>query len=430
MVTLSVFSTEVTPPLGHPLCAGWYPPASEITDPLSARGIVLTGSGKPIVLCALDWAEISNREHLRWREALAAAAGTDPDRVAIHCTHAHNAPWPDREAQDLLDQEGFPDVIMAGRFCEEARERVAAAVQASLATAKPCTDLAIGQARVEQVASSRRVMGPDGRVKAIRWTKTKDPAVRAEPEGTIDPFLKTLVFWNHDEKLAVLHYYAVHPTSFDGDGRVTPDFTGLARDRRQAEDGGVLHIYFTGCGGNVTAGKYNDGNPTNRPVLTERIYRAMVASERETRRQPLREWTWRVETVRLPPREDVSEKDLLAEIRAPKTESARRSRAALFLTYLRRPDLSIPVTSLDFGSETYILNLPGESFIEYQLDAQAQHPAGWVAVASYGDLGPGYIPLARSYEEGGYEPEDAFVSGAAEPVLRKAIRAVLSSPSP
>ena len=72
------------------------------------------------MLGALDWAELSNRDHLRWREALAKAVGTTPDRVAVQCTHAHNAPWPDRDAQDLLDAAGFPGIIMAGTWCEEA----------------------------------------------------------------------------------------------------------------------------------------------------------------------------------------------------------------------------------------------------------------------------------------------------------------------
>lgn len=426
MHKIATFREDVTPPMGHPLCAGWYPPVKGITDLLSARGVILFGSGAPIVLCSIDWAEISNYEHFRWRQSIAAAAGTEPDRVAVHCTHPHNTPWPDRDAQNLLDTAGYPNVIMTGRFCEEARDLVARAVYLAGRDAKPCTDIAVGQSMVEKVASNRRIMGTDGRVKAVRWTKTLDAFVRAEPEGTIDPFLKTLSFWNQSEKLAVLHYYAVHPTSFDGDGLVTPDFTGLARDRLQSEDGGITHVYFTGCSGNVTAGKYNDGNPANRLVLTERIYNAMVASEKTARRLPICGWSWRVNNIQLPHREDLNETDLMATIRDVQSDIKLRSRAALILTYLRRKELAIPITCLDLGSETFILNLPGEAFVEYQLEAQAIHPSGWVACASYGDLGPGYIPLAQSYLEGGYEPRDAFVSGASEPILREAIRQVLS----
>jgi hypothetical protein len=97
------------------------------------------------------------------------------------------------------------------------------------------------------------------------------------------------------------------------------------------------------------------------------------------------------------------------------------------LTYLKRQDLPIPVTALHLGAEAYIVNLPGETFIEYQLAAQAERPDAFVAVAGYGDQGTGYITLERSFAEGGYEPIDSFVSGKSEAILREAIRQVLAA---
>ena len=35
----SVFTADVTPPIGSPLCGGSVPPAQTIADPLSARGV-------------------------------------------------------------------------------------------------------------------------------------------------------------------------------------------------------------------------------------------------------------------------------------------------------------------------------------------------------------------------------------------------------
>src|SRR5205085_8633308 len=117
--------------------------------------------------------------------------------------------------------------------------------------------------------------GPNGTIRS-RWSRCDDPALCAEPEGLIDPMLKTVSFWNGERKLAALHYYATHPMSYYGDGLVSADFEGMARERRhQEEPDAALHIYFTGCAGNITAGKYNDGSPENRPVLAERLYRAL-----------------------------------------------------------------------------------------------------------------------------------------------------------
>ena len=80
---LARFSSDVTPPIGHPLCGGWIEPARAVDDPLRALGVILLGMGQPLVLCALDWCELRNEAHERWRKILAAAAHTVPENVAV-----------------------------------------------------------------------------------------------------------------------------------------------------------------------------------------------------------------------------------------------------------------------------------------------------------------------------------------------------------
>ena len=81
-----------TPPVGTPLMnGGSVDNAREIVTPLTARGLVVLGlpSGGPVVLCAVDWTGIANESHDRFRAALAAGAGTDTARVALHTLHQH-----------------------------------------------------------------------------------------------------------------------------------------------------------------------------------------------------------------------------------------------------------------------------------------------------------------------------------------------------
>src|SRR5437899_8917678 len=89
---IAIFEADVTPPLGTPLCDGLVQPVKEIVDPLSARGIILFTNEKPIVIVALDWVGIGNNGHTAFREAIAKAAGTTKERVAVHCLHQHDAP--------------------------------------------------------------------------------------------------------------------------------------------------------------------------------------------------------------------------------------------------------------------------------------------------------------------------------------------------
>jgi hypothetical protein len=398
-----------------------------VDDPLQIVGVVLLGAGAPIVLAAVDWCGIRNDANLLWRTALAEAAHTVPENVAVHCVHPHNAPFADTEAEKLIEAIPGAPLSLDLKFFERTVIRAAEAARESLKKTRRFTHTGIGQAKVEQVASNRRVLGPDGKVRFTRTSATKDPLARAEPEGLIDPYLKTLSFWDGDKPLAALHYYATHPMSYYGDGRVSSDFCGLARKKRQHDDETIAQLYFTGCAGNITAGKYNDGAKENRAILCDRVYDGMVAAWNATERFADSGWDWRVELVKLHPRAERSfgeeaSRQALADVKAPK---ARRGNAAFQLAWLKRLERPIAVTCLDFGP-ALVLHLPGEPFIEYQLRAQQLQTGGFVCVAGYGDGGPGYIPTQKAYWEGGYEPTVALSSPQTEAILSQTMEKLLN----
>jgi len=65
---------------------------------------------------------------------------------------------------------------------------------------------------------------------------------------------------------------------------------------------------------------------------------------------------------------------------------------------------------------------------EYQLAAKAERPDLFVAMAAYGDYGPGYIGTAVAYQQGGYEVTEYASSNVApevEGVLMTAIKKLL-----
>src|SRR5207248_2521002 len=194
---------------------------------------------------------------------LAKAVGTDPVRVMLCSLHQHDAPVADLEAQELLEKHKAKGSVCDRAFVERVAERVADAAKESLKAARTVTHVGTGQARVEKVASNRRYTDETGTVHYNRMSATRDPKIRAAEEGTIDPFLKTVSLWDGDAPLLGLSAYATHPMSYYGKGGVSADFVGMARRRRQADTPGVFQMYASGCSGNVTAGKYNDGSPDN-----------------------------------------------------------------------------------------------------------------------------------------------------------------------
>ena len=97
---LATFDVDATPPVGSYMAYGIAKNTWDMG--LRARGIVLLGAGKPVVLCSVDWIGIANDSQDEFKNALAEAAGTDPERVAVHTVHQHDAPICDFGAEKLL----------------------------------------------------------------------------------------------------------------------------------------------------------------------------------------------------------------------------------------------------------------------------------------------------------------------------------------
>jgi hypothetical protein len=278
------------------------------------------------------------------------------------------------------------------------------------------------------VASSRRIRLPDGTI-GTRLSTARDPVARMWPEGKIDGFLRTVAFYNGDRALAAVHYYATHPQAHYGDGRVTYDVPGLARERLQKETG-VFQVYFTGCGGDIAMGKYNDGAPSNRADLANRMHDAMVRSSKSIKeRHPVTPIRWRSAELRLEPRRapEFSESVCQQIVQDAKAKPADRIRAAMMLAFIARTKTghALDLNCLTIGP-VKMLYLPGEMFVEYQLFAQRAAPAGtFVTVAAYGDCAMWYVGDNQAYtDRGGYEQTWSFVEPS-EGILKKTITQVL-----
>ncbi len=424
---LAAFRFDVTPPLGSSCCGGWIKPVEAVDDPLQALGLVLLGSGAPIVLCAVDWTGILNSAHVAWRRALAEAAGTTPERVAVQCVHQHNAPFACLDAEEIVARQGDLPHIIELDFFNRCLERGREAIAESLRQARPVTHIAHGEAPVLKVASNRRVLRDDNRkVVRMRSSSCVDPELIALPEGTIDPLLKTIAFYDHQEKIAACHYYATHPMSYYGDGRVTSDFAGLARKQRQRDEPDCLHVYFTGCAGNIAAGKYNDGTPATRNVLTGRMYDGIVQSEQKLQPQPISELTWRTVDILPEPRALFVADELEQAIADKERRTVERNRPAFTLAWLRRLEQRQPIVLSALSIDNIsMLHLPAECFVQYQLRGQRLAPDRFVATAAYGDGGPWYIPIQQEYPCGGYEVGVAFCEPTVDDLLARGMQKLL-----
>ena len=305
-----------------------------------------------------------------------------------------------------------------GSFQRKVIEDLKAAVTAAFEKARPVTAVGFGSARVHRVASNRTVRLRDGSV-GTRYSSEKRPDYQGLPRGLVDPELSLVSFWDGDEALS---FYATHPQSYYRTKTANPDFPGVARTLRDLADPDVLHIHFNGAGGNVAAGKYNDGSHRLRLVLARRLERAMRKAWCRTRRQDITAVGWETEPLLLPPDGKVAvlEDSLVTMDRGPLTNSA-----GTLGWYRRRMEGKAVNAACLAVNDVRILFMPGELFVEYQLAAKRMRPKEHVAMAAYGDYGPFYIGTRSAYETDIYEVRSSPVTAEAEAYILEKLASLL-----
>jgi hypothetical protein len=309
-------------------------------------------------------------------------------------------------------------------------ENASAAVADAVKRAQPVTHVGVGEGIVDKVASNRRIQGPDGQVMWTRYTSgASQERNREAPIGLIDPMVKLITFFLDDKPLAALTYYACHPQSYYRTGGANPDFPGIARQMREKATE-TFHVHFTGAGGNIGAGKWNDGSTPYRQILADRLAAGMEKAWDSMRRVPVDtdDLGWTVEPVALPLGKHVVIEELEERLVDPETKNP--SGVAKTLTWARRCEAgeTIDLQCLRLGT-VRVLHMPGELCVEYQLAAQQMREDLFVAMAAYGEYAPGYICTEIAYTQGGYEASEraSHVAPQVEAVLTEAMQKLLEA---
>ncbi len=170
--------------------------------------------------------------------------------------------------------------------------------------------------------------------------------------------------------------------------------------------------------------EYNNGSKTTRPILTQRVYDGLVASEANLTSSLVPALVWKTADI-LPSLRS----ETLEPLIATKTETVlNRNRVAYELAWMHRAEKKIPfvLSSLHLGGVN-LLHLPGEPFIEYKLKAQQLRPSDFDCMAAYGDSGARYYPTKEEYPHDGCEVSAALSGPEADDLLTEGIRQILSA---
>lgn len=422
MLRLSTFTADCTPPVGYGIGFGTGERAEGVRDPLLLRGLVLDDGACRCLLASLDYCALMHRAYDELCTALASAAGCEPRRVRVHCIHQHDTPLLDLEIDASLGQETFPSA-----WWHEVTARCAAAARAACADFVEVAAVGHRETRLAGYAANRRILGEDGRVAGVRWSRCADPALRDAPTGVIDPLLRTLAFRGRDERLlASLSFYATHPQVSNGRRLYSADAPGEAVRRVSASCPG-WHAFFTGAGGNVTAGKFTAVADLEGNLLRfgARLAAGIEANLAGLQWETPGELAWREASFPFPAA-GMDRERLRQDCRDEKRTAYERLLAAVLLSALEYPaNQTYTVALLHLGS-CRVLWLPGEPFVEHQLYAQSLQPDQFVALAANCSDNFLYLPTAAAFAQGGYEPTSfCWCTPAFEERLQQALRELL-----
>jgi len=426
MLHLGTFCVDVTPPVGFPTGFGTGDPTEAVRDPLFLRGFIFEDGGHPCLLASLDYCGLMNSAYDELCAALAQAVATTPDRVSVHCIHQHDAPLLNFEIEAYLGCVTFPRQWWQGvvAACAES-------ARAAVAGVEEVSELGWDEVRLRGYASNRRILGGDGKVEGMRYSRCADDALRQAPVGVIDPMLRTLAFKGTDgQVLASMSFYATHPQVSNGRRMYSADAPGEAM-RLVSDQHSGLHAFFTGAGGNITAGKFT--SPTdleaNLVDFGGRLADGILTNLKGMTLGSPAELEW-IRGSFLFPRAALDKAVLLARITDETSPAHKRLLQAVLLSSLEYPgNVNYRFSLLRVGA-CRILLLPGEPFVEYQLLAQSLVPDEFLAVAANCSDNFLYLPQPHHFAEGGYEPTSfCWCTEQFEVRFRQAITDLLLPPN-
>lgn len=427
----ATFCIDITPPVGTFLA---YVPNDKVDSPIYIRGMVLDDGSHRAVWVTADVIYFWGKAYRQIRRVIANAAGTTPGKVFLHAVHQHDSMRFTVEMNEFYRQFGLecipPDYYRA--VLDNLSETISRTVNTTRAW-KRVVRVAVAERRISGLASNRRMIDEHNTCYAMRFSMCPDTRLQAKPVGRIDPLLRTVAMYSRGDRLiAAMHFYASHPMGAYRRNMVGADVPGVAMEyvtRHTGTDG--LHMYFNGCGGNITFGKYYRGREKTIALLGERLGRALVKNMACLEDRDIGPMTFRNARFTVPLKREINEKSLRRQMQP--TDDLEK----LFYQYFRPAMLLViarnwpgwsqaTVSRMSIGDGVHFLSLPGETVVEYQLYAQSLVPEQFLATAAYGDCTYHYIPTDDMYDQGGYEPVfGAICTRQVEPVYNRAIEKVL-----
>ena len=379
-----VAKADLKPRIGLPMAGYNIRYAKGTLDPLEARVLALSDGSRTIAFVTLDLC--FPFEPAIMTEIRAKARGA-VDEVVFHASHTHSGPY-----YTLV-----PDAA------EEAVPRIVAAIE-SAAHNMVAAHIGSGWGQT-YIGFNRRYVNVDGSVEMF-W--------RNEPKVSstfpIDPTVGVIrIDRSNGAPLAILVHYACHPVVFGPDNLdYSPDYPGEMRRYVEREiGGGVMAFFLQGAPGDINP--YYDKTP-----LLEDALSVMKETGRKLGAEAVR--VARTIDTRMPagPRIQTKTVTLAIENRwdVPKLRSVLQEQYHLEASRSARllaEHMQLPVTTLLLNQDIAFVGMPGEPFVEFQMQLRAKSPLPNSFLLGYTNGYFAYFPTIAAAVRGGYGANSTVV---------------------
>lgn len=364
MLKAGTATIDITPSAGSRMAA--FPRGPERTprrakgahDPLSARILVLSDGSQIVAFCTRDTTTVRSRELNRIRElAGERLPELNGPRLTVACSHTHSGP----ETSYLFG--GSPD----DPWIVELDRRIAAAVFEAHARIEPVT-LSTARTSID-LSHNRRVLDAEGRSKMVHEYE------EGVTTGPVDPDLTVLRVdraGRDSPPLAVFYHYTAHAlTAGPANDYYTADYPGVARHIVEQAYPGSTALFWNGAAGNVHPRFCMRDDYAAMEEVGTRLGRQVLETADAASRIDADRIVFETETRRFPNRVDPS------------------------------LEVSVELSCLRLG-ELIVAFVPGEVFVEFQLEFKRRVAPQMAIFVGYANGWPGYVPTRSAYAEGGY----------------------------
>jgi neutral ceramidase len=368
-----------------------------VHDNIFHRVLALDAGGTPFYLISSDVCLFSPTFHDAVIRELQQRTGIDPGQVWWSVTHTHAAP-----------EVGPPDMYKAllGRSDHDwDRDYTTFFTNALIDAVRTARDkLAPARLSFATTAANaninRRARDVDGRI-----------SLGLNPDGPVDRQVNLIRIQRPDGgPIALVVNYAMHGTVMSGQNlKISGDGPGVVAAYLEEQLGGTV-LYVNGAAGNIAPiySVYADASSGHlsqfRVLLGDRVIAAVRAMTPGTDRVAIRHGMQTVETPRRP---DLAWPDELAAYATPDRER------------IRLPLRFVAV------NDTILWSAPVEMFCEIAMNIRERSPFKRTFYFGYTNGWFGYLPTAKGFEEGGYEPRTSPFTAQAEADVTREVVAVL-----